>query len=223
MCECLSTRVLLFEPHSDIVYQLILSSSSSSTSLKLSQVAVDEEGTIVGYVLAKMDEDSEGNDENVHGHITSLAVRRTYRRLGIAQKLMNQACESMAQTYHARYCSLHVRVSNRAALHLYKDKLGFKYVGRVRRTLREKDERERERDRERKRERERVCVCVNKNKEDSSIIFFYCNKSIFLPPNSVEDVEYKYYADHEDAYEMKRMLKPSPKKDIEVRIRISMD
>ncbi len=87
---------------------------------------MDEDNTIVGYVLAKMDEDAD--DDDIHGHITSLAVRRTYRRLGIAQKLMNQACDAMAQTYRAKYCSLHVRISNRAALHLYKDKLRFQFV-----------------------------------------------------------------------------------------------
>lgn len=32
----------------------------------------------------------------------------------------------MAETYQANYVSLHVRVSNVAALHLYRDTLGFK-------------------------------------------------------------------------------------------------
>jgi len=32
----------------------------------------------------------------------------------------------MAETYGAQYVSLHVRVSNNAALHLYRDTLGFK-------------------------------------------------------------------------------------------------
>jgi hypothetical protein len=32
----------------------------------------------------------------------------------------------MAETYNAKYVSLHVRVSNVAALHLYRDTLGFK-------------------------------------------------------------------------------------------------
>lgn len=36
---------------------------------KLSYVAEDERGKIVGYVLAKMEEDSE---DDPHGHITSL-------------------------------------------------------------------------------------------------------------------------------------------------------
>ncbi|XP_025831976.1 N-alpha-acetyltransferase 11 [Agrilus planipennis] len=47
---------------------------------QLSYVAEDEKGNIVGYVLAKMEED---NEDLKHGHITSLAVKRSYRRLGI--------------------------------------------------------------------------------------------------------------------------------------------
>lgn len=46
---------------------------------------------IVGYVLAKMEE--EPADKIPHGHITSLSVMRTHRRLGIAEKLMRQARE----------------------------------------------------------------------------------------------------------------------------------
>lgn len=32
----------------------------------------------------------------------------------------------MVETFHAQYVSLHVRVSNAAAIHLYRDTLGFK-------------------------------------------------------------------------------------------------
>ena len=98
---------------------------------------------IVGYVLAKMEE--EPADGVQHGHITSLSVMRTHRRLGIAEKLMRQSrrfCFStpltrqvltrrtttelaMVETFGAQYVSLHVRVSNKAALHLYRDTLGF--------------------------------------------------------------------------------------------------
>ncbi len=60
-----------------------------------------------------------------HGHITSLAVKRSHRRLGIAQKLMEQASRAMVENFNAKYVSLHVRVSNRAALHLYQNTLGF--------------------------------------------------------------------------------------------------
>uniref|UniRef100_A0A146LP52 N-terminal amino-acid N(alpha)-acetyltransferase NatA n=2 Tax=Lygus hesperus TaxID=30085 RepID=A0A146LP52_LYGHE len=89
---------------------------------QLSYVAEDENGQIVGYVLAKMEEDSE---DNPHGHITSLAVKRSHRRLGLAQKLMDQAANAMVETFKAKYVSLHVRKSNRAALHLYTNTLHF--------------------------------------------------------------------------------------------------
>ncbi len=56
------------------------------------------------------------------------AVRRTHRRLGLAQKLMEQASRAMVENFNAKYVSLHVRVGNRAALHLYQNALGFAYV-----------------------------------------------------------------------------------------------
>jgi len=43
-------------------------------------VAEDARGKIVGYVMAKIDED----EDVVHGHITSLSVLRSHRKLGIA-------------------------------------------------------------------------------------------------------------------------------------------
>ncbi|KAH7266161.1 acyl-CoA N-acyltransferase [Fusarium solani] len=100
---------------------------------QLSYVAVDvsrpkknpyEYPKIVGYVLAKMEE--EPTDGIQHGHITSLSVMRTHRRLGIAEKLMRQSQLAMVETFQAKYVSLHVRVSNAAARHLYEDTLGFK-------------------------------------------------------------------------------------------------
>lgn len=100
---------------------------------QLSYVAVDvsrpaktayDHPKIVGYVLAKMEE--EPTDGVQHGHITSLSVMRTHRRLGIAEKLMRQAQLAMVETFGAHYVSLHVRVSNRAAIHLYCDTLGFR-------------------------------------------------------------------------------------------------
>ena len=78
---------------------------------------------VVGYVLAKMEEDPP--DGVQHGHITSLSVMRTHRRLGIAEKLMRISQRAMAEVFGANYVSLHVRMSNVAALHLYRDTLGF--------------------------------------------------------------------------------------------------
>lgn len=81
-------------------------------------------GKVVGYVLAKMEEDPEDEDEQ-HGHITSLAVLSSHRKLGLATKLMKAAERAMLENYDAAFVSLHVRVSNRAALHLYTNTLGF--------------------------------------------------------------------------------------------------
>ncbi|WPK27609.1 hypothetical protein PUMCH_005005 [Australozyma saopauloensis] len=80
---------------------------------------------IVGYVLGKMEDDPDAEDKIPHGHITSLAVMRTYRRMGLAEKLMKQLLYAMCEVFKARYVSLHVRKSNRAALHLYRDSLTF--------------------------------------------------------------------------------------------------
>ncbi|KAI1915791.1 N-terminal acetyltransferase A complex catalytic subunit ard1 [Ophidiomyces ophidiicola] len=82
-----------------------------------------EHPKVVGYVLAKMEE--EPTDGLAHGHITSLSVMRTHRRLGIAERLMRMSQRAMAESHRAHYVSLHVRISNMAALHLYRDTLGF--------------------------------------------------------------------------------------------------
>lgn len=95
---------------------------------QLLYVAEDYNGKIVGYVLAKMDEDSTGS-ESIHGHITSLAVLRTHRKLGLATKLMIAAQRDMADSFKAKFVSLHVRRSNYGAYHLYTDTLGYKING----------------------------------------------------------------------------------------------
>ena len=54
---------------------------------QLLYVAEDHNRHIVGYVLAKMEEDLKKGDKP-HGHITSLAVLRTHRKQGLASRLM---------------------------------------------------------------------------------------------------------------------------------------
>ncbi|KAI8325208.1 acyl-CoA N-acyltransferase [Martensiomyces pterosporus] len=114
---------------------------------QLSFVAENEDGRVVGYVLAKMNDDA-GATEPLDGHITSLSVMRSYRRLGLAERLMNQAQRAMVEVFGSKCVSLHVRVSNVAAFSLYKHNLKFE----------------------------------------------------------VDHTEKKYYADGEDAYEMKKNL-----------------
>lgn len=48
---------------------------------------------IVGYVLAKMEEDA----SDLHGHITSVAVARTHRKLGLATRLMGATHRAMQE------------------------------------------------------------------------------------------------------------------------------
>ena len=61
---------------------------------QLLHVAETQNGKIVGYVLAKMDDEDEASRKKgkvAHGHITSLAVLRSHRKLGLATKLMLNA------------------------------------------------------------------------------------------------------------------------------------
>mmetsp|Transcript_22390 Transcript_22390/g.22072 ORF Transcript_22390/g.22072 Transcript_22390/m.22072 type:complete len:207 (-) Transcript_22390:39-659(-) len=110
----------------------------------------DDNGKIVGYVLAKMEDEKTEDDPEIHGHITSISVLRPYRKLGLATKLMQASHNSMTECYDAEFVSLHVRVGNRAAFTLYSKTLGYEIHG----------------------------------------------------------VEEKYYADGEDAYDMRKYFKP---------------
>merc|ERR550537_1391231 len=78
---------------------------------QLLYVAEDYNKKIVGYVLAKMEDEA----AEVHGHITSLSVLRSHRKLGLSSKLMRASMAAMETSFDAEYVSLHVRVTNRAA------------------------------------------------------------------------------------------------------------
>lgn len=65
-------------------------------------------------------------DDETMGQITSVAVCREYRRLGLAHKLMRQSQIKMIEMYNCKTCALHVRESNYAARHMYENVLGFK-------------------------------------------------------------------------------------------------
>ncbi|PFH37573.1 N-acetyltransferase family protein [Besnoitia besnoiti] len=90
---------------------------------QLLSVAHDSGGKLVGYVLAKLEEDDPADR---HGHVTSVAVLRQNRKLGLASKLMNLTQHGMEEVFDAEYASLHVRVTNRAAYSLYKHTLGYR-------------------------------------------------------------------------------------------------
>ena len=89
---------------------------------RCSWVAIVKE-KVVGYVLCKIEEES---GKSPWGHITSLAVLYEHRGIGIAENLMKCAEISLFHFYKVVTVTLHVRVSNNAALRLYEKKLGFK-------------------------------------------------------------------------------------------------
>ncbi|KAI3962616.1 hypothetical protein MKW98_008483 [Papaver atlanticum] len=80
---------------------------------------------LVGYVVARM----EGVGVERHGYILSLGVLPTHRKLGVARKLMTAVQNAMVQEYGFVYVSLHVRISNHAAVNLYTKILGYEDYG----------------------------------------------------------------------------------------------
>ncbi|KAJ8609812.1 hypothetical protein CTAYLR_007182 [Chrysophaeum taylorii] len=73
------------------------------------------DGAVAGYVLGRL-------DENL-GHITSLAVNREWRRLGLARRLMHSVHAQLVKR-DVSVSRLHVRCSNFKALKLYSS-LGY--------------------------------------------------------------------------------------------------
>lgn len=72
---------------------------------------------VVGYVLAKMEE--EPTDGLQHGHITSLSVMRTHRRLGIAERLMRMSREFFFFFFFFFYCAFLLGIA-----------IGFRFLAR---------------------------------------------------------------------------------------------
>jgi peptide alpha-N-acetyltransferase len=89
-----------------------------------------QEPKIVAYVLGKVETrpliDYDNPTAEYHhgvetlGHVTSLAVQRDFRRLGLAKAMMTQLHHHM-QHQGIESCGLHVRTSNIAACRLYED------------------------------------------------------------------------------------------------------
>ena len=82
-------------------------------------VAESPSGSLMGYIMGK----SEGQNENWHGHVTAVTVGPQYRRLGLANKLM-QGLEELSDCKNCYFVDLFVRVSNTIAISFY-NKLGY--------------------------------------------------------------------------------------------------
>ena len=63
---------------------------------------------------------AEGEGELWHGHVTAVTVGPPFRRQGLAQKLMNLLEDVTDHVHNAYFVDLFVRVSNTAAIEMYK-------------------------------------------------------------------------------------------------------
>ena len=81
-------------------------------------VAENPQKDIIGYCIGSI------NTEEKSGHIVSIAVFRSYRKMGLAKKLMSLCLEDM-KAQGATQCSLNVRVCNIAAQQLYLKSLDY--------------------------------------------------------------------------------------------------
>jgi ribosomal-protein-alanine N-acetyltransferase len=93
-------------------------------------IVAEENGGIVGYIMCRIESGVPGlNFLGKKGHVVSIAVLPQHQRKGIGSALLQEAMRNMKH-YKAKECYLEVRISNEAAISLYK-KLGF----RITRTL----------------------------------------------------------------------------------------
>ncbi|MDR1992426.1 MAG: ribosomal protein S18-alanine N-acetyltransferase [Nitrososphaerota archaeon] len=89
-------------------------------------IVAEQDGKIVGYIMCRIEMglSNFGFGGLVRkGHVVSIAVMPQYRRRGVAQAVIKKALEGM-EYYKAKQGFLEVRVTNEAAISLYK-KLGF--------------------------------------------------------------------------------------------------
>ncbi|KAI1326888.1 N-acetyltransferase 5 [Xylariaceae sp. FL0255] len=94
----------------------------------LFQVAVDQKGNILGYIMGKIESSPEYMKQSPHylpwhAHITALTVAPEARRLGIGQILTKQL-EDGSESANPWFVDLFVRKSNEKAIKLY-EKMGY--------------------------------------------------------------------------------------------------
>jgi len=96
-------------------------------------IVAEENGTVVGYIMCRIESGLSNfgfSGLMKKGHIVSVAVLPEFRRKGIGQALIVESMKAM-RTYNAKQCFLEVRVTNMAAVSLYK-KLGFQISRTIR-------------------------------------------------------------------------------------------
>ncbi|CBQ68866.1 probable N-acetyltransferase 5 [Sporisorium reilianum SRZ2] len=89
----------------------------------------------MGYVIGKAEGRSSASTSRIptlHGHVTAITVAPEYRRLGLAQGLMQLLEDVSSRVYDAYFVDLFVRPSNTTAVRMY-EKMDY----HVYRTVRE--------------------------------------------------------------------------------------
>ena len=88
-------------------------------------VAENSRGTIMGYLMGKIEGDKENDiKKNWHGHVTAVTVAPDFRRGGLARQFMDYLEEVTIQRHNGFFVDLFVRPSNTIAVGMYKQ-LGY--------------------------------------------------------------------------------------------------
>jgi ribosomal-protein-alanine acetyltransferase len=95
------------------------------TDYNVVSLAARVKGELVGFIIGQI----EAENNLLVGHIITVDVSPSYRRLGIAQKLLCEV-EDFFKQKSIGECRLEVREDNAAALNLYL-KAGYEKVGKL--------------------------------------------------------------------------------------------
>ncbi|KAK2198033.1 bifunctional N-acetyltransferase Ard1-like/Acyl-CoA N-acyltransferase/GNAT domain [Babesia duncani] len=87
---------------------------------QFTNIAVCSRGKVCGYSMGKLED-----DKPRAGHLTAVGVLRSYRGLGIANKVITQTHKWMEAVFDCDCAYLFVRVTNWAAHALYRKKLKY--------------------------------------------------------------------------------------------------
>lgn len=98
-------------------------------------IVAEKDGEIAGYMMNRIEKGLPGVFTNklhrlTKGHVVSIAVLPGHRKKGLGKRLMLEGMEAMKE-YGAEEFVLEVRITNEAALAMYKE-LGFTVVRELR-------------------------------------------------------------------------------------------
>ncbi len=91
-------------------------------------VAEAADGSVVGYIMCRVETRFTDDITLRMGHVLSVAVDRAHRRRGIGRGLMLEAEKNLVEERGVDLMYLEVRVSNTPAISLYK-KIGYEILG----------------------------------------------------------------------------------------------